>query len=352
MIDCLIIEPSNSGHSYFYVQLLAEELRRQGKSFKIALNIGANQTEEFKLALACFNHESVLEIADFRLGSISSLAEFLGAERVIVPGGDSFAYQIFKGGKWRSKAKLNLLIMREFSQRGNWFYWKIGTLIKAVILGRVRKVPRVNVFLLKPTFWNGHSRFSTIRDPLVTQEGHTRERLANVNLGTYSENYVFGVFGAITDRKNVPLIIRAAQEMRINGFDIVIAGKIEAAVLEEINIKVATFSRAGCRISVTDRLLDDDELRNAIASVDCVVVAHSNEGPSGIMSLALSLGTRVLAAGARTLKSDLVATEKPHLWSRLSMSGIRDNMERAMENPRPKMMQPPSVEDFTGGLIS
>lgn len=79
-----------------------------------------------------------------------------------------------------------------------------------------------------------------------------------------------------------------------------------------------------------------------------MVVAHSNEGPSGILGKAACLGARVVAAGARNLERDVRVLGSAGCWVPLEVSELSRAFAHAMDSPRPASSIAASTEDFTG----
>ena len=102
---------------------------------------------------------------------------------------------------------------------------------------------------------------------------------------------------------------------------------------------------------VKDRLLSDLELDAAIRRVDCVVLAHSNEGPSGLFGKAAAAGTRIVAAGAASLRADAGAIPEVAAWSPLDVVGLGAELDLARRKPRPDPIQGLSATDFCTALL-
>ncbi len=122
--------------------------------------------------------------------------------------------------------------------------------------------------------------------------------------------YWFGIIGAIDERKNVSLVMAAAQGLPPGQVGLLVAGRFSDATRESLREFGAELP-GGVRL--VDRVLTDEELDAAVAAVDCVVLAHSNEGPSGLFGKAVRAGTRILGAGAQSLRRD--CEERPGMRS-------------------------------------
>jgi hypothetical protein len=104
-------------------------------------------------------------------------------------------------------------------------------------------------------------------------------------------------------------------------------------------------------VVVVDRMLEDVELDSAIAAVDCVVLAHSNEGPSGIFGKAVMSGTRLIASGASSLRQDAQAVATHATWTPLSADAIARAMGDAAAADRPAAVPDMGTARFTSALL-
>jgi glycosyltransferase involved in cell wall biosynthesis len=132
-----------------------------------------------------------------------------------------------------------------------------------------------------------------------------------------------GVFGAVTARKNIDMIIDAIENDP--KFGLLIAGSIDEGAYTSLE-KLEILREKG-RLVVFDGGLDEESLDSAIAAVDIVVAAHSNEGPSGIVAKGAFLGKPLVLGGAKSLKRDARQLGAQAVWTKLSAPAIHSALE-------------------------
>jgi hypothetical protein len=107
---------------------------------------------------------------------------------------------------------------------------------------------------------------------------------------------------------------------------LLVAGMVDSEVLAQLEADNDDLKRAGHKIVIVNRLLTDAEIDCAVAASDVVVVAHSNEGPSGLLLKSKAIGTTVFAAGALSLRQDLISMGRGNdRWCELNaeaMAGV------------------------------
>ncbi|WP_157557028.1 glycosyltransferase [Microbacterium laevaniformans] len=157
-----------------------------------------------------------------------------------------------------------------------------------------------------------------------------------------------GVVGGVGRRKNVDLVARALEALGPN-YGLVLAGAAEG---DESEIFEWT---AGAVANGTSLIRIPGSIPNArfdaiIRALDCVVIAHSNEGPSGVFAKALSAGVPVVSAGARSLRRDADRAGERASWVPLEATRIAGAIE--LQSTLAKL--PPrsdSVEMFTRRIL-
>jgi glycosyltransferase involved in cell wall biosynthesis len=187
------------------------------------------------------------------------------------------------------------------------------------------------------------------RDPALCS-AHSRNRAAiRAELGLPAARPLVGVFGALSARKNVPLIAAAIKR---SGTDagLVLAGAVEPAVHDWL----AGLDAVGrARVHVRDGFLPDDLLDRYVAAVDVVPLALTNNGPSGIMGKALAAGVPVVTAGSRVRAREVAATGGG-CAAALTADGIGAAIRRLLAAdaaPSRGTVPPATVEEFTAALL-
>ena len=129
-----------------------------------------------------------------------------------------------------------------------------------------------------------------------------------------------------------------------------IAGSIDAQVSEAIAPLLAKFAAVGGQVLHLSGILTDAEFDGAISAVDCVVVAHSNEGPSGVVLKAAASGRRLILAGARSLKRDATYLGEQAMWSTLDAEALNQAIRQAKWLPEPRSTVKLGTEGFLAAL--
>lgn len=114
-----------------------------------------------------------------------------------------------------------------------------------------------------------------------------------------------GVFGHVTKRKNLDLVAEAVANCGAKQYGLLVAGVISDEERARCSASLKRLTDQGGEVVFDSRLLSDEELDSAIASVDVVAIAHTSEGPSGIFGKAIASGVGVAAAGATSLREDV-----------------------------------------------
>lgn len=173
----------------------------------------------------------------------------------------------------------------------------------------------------------------------------------SLSWGLDPETYWFGIVGAVSERKNLPLVVDALANLQGGKVGLVIGGQIAPNVRGEIPKLTGRLTLGNVAVVIHDRLLDDVELDSLICAVDCVVLAHSNEGSSGVMGKAVAVGTRIAAAGARSLKVDCGEAPRSAGWSHLTETDLKHLLDRCSRLEAPTPLLGPSSRDFVSALL-
>lgn len=346
----LIVEPNPTGHRLFYVRLIARAAHSRGDHVAIVLGrevdldaerIHLGQLPE-GVAILRSPAGSIVELAD--------LAARLDVDIVVVPDGDRLALQLATRLRWSATAQLNLLVMRESAQPSSLaFMTKIKSFIRTTAFSRVAAMRQVRLVILKSAAWHGKSRFRVAIDPvqLTLTPGAAADFRRRHKVD--GDRYWFGVVGAISSRKNLPLIMEAL-ESHTRSSGLIVAGQLDDDVSPEVRRKLIALAERGLAV-VVDKLLTDEELDAAVAATDCIVLAHSNEGPSGLLGKAAAIGTRIVAAGAESLRIDLQALPALGEWVPLNVQALSSAFDRAASLPAPSSALDESSEAFTMAML-
>lgn len=156
-----------------------------------------------------------------------------------------------------------------------------------------------------------------------------------------------GVLGHVSPRKNLDLVLEAAR-LAGRSYGVLVAGRVEPGEWERCAEALERFVAAGNRLLVLDRLLTDAELDACVARVDALVLAHSSEGPSGMLGKAVALGTPVVTAGAQSLRAE---TARLHggSWAQLRAPDIAAAILATAERAAPVALA--GSADFAHALL-
>jgi glycosyltransferase involved in cell wall biosynthesis len=158
------------------------------------------------------------------------------------------------------------------------------------------------------------------------------------------------VFGVMSMRKNAPLVLDAVLAGSSDA-DLVIAGLVKPDVAEWLaGLDAATRTR----VVVRDGFLANDVLDRYVAAVDVVVIALTNNGPSGIMGKALAAGVPVVSAGSQVRARELAATGGGEP-AELTVADLAATIDRVLATDpgrtRPSRVPPATGAGFAAVLL-
>jgi glycosyltransferase involved in cell wall biosynthesis len=220
------------------------------------------------------------------------------------------------------------------------------TLAKHALFLLANLRPRVEVRILKSGQWRGVSMLPVVRDP-VTLTIHGSERIELPG----GERFWFGIVGRVGHRKNLPVVAAAIASLNQNDVGLVVAGQIEAGVLDLAEPHLERIRGNGGQVEIINRQLSESEMDQIVVDLDCVVLAHSNEGASGILGKAVAAGTRIVAAGASTLRADCRRIGPGAEWVQIREHLLAKALGRAMSTVPPQASHLASPEEFTAGML-
>lgn len=353
----LLIEQLGTGHRLFYLRLLAEAELAGGHEVTVAMPEAVRSLPEFRIHMSHL-HERIefLFIESLDLESIAQAAISCCASLTVVPDGDSTAYRLSRVGRWTGPGCIAVLVMREFAQPSrSATFTAARTIMKRILLTRVSQVKNVELRILKSATWSGHSRFRTTPDPVVLSASDAQAEELRRSWDVEADTYWFGMMGYITDRKN-PILI--AQALRLassihpeSRLGLIVAGQVQPALKAELSLLFDSLAAAGVKVRVRDEALEDHELDGAVRLADCLVLAHSNEGPSGLLGKSAAAGTRVIASGASSLRSDIGSLGHGAHWCKLTVEDVAQAMGSALTQSAPLPSQVAGPTEFANSLL-
>lgn len=345
----LIVEDNPDGHRLYYVSLLASVAAASGDSVTIGTTKEAVASPEWLVHIAPMSNQvGVVFLDDYSLSSIGATAQTLHIDHVVVPDGDSVVYELSRGKRWAGHGTITVLIMREKGQQTAVPGVALLTsMAKTALFLSASVRPKVDVRILKSATWRGFSMLPVSRDPVTLTPAVLGKRATLLPC----EAFWFGVVGKVGHRKNLPLVAAAIASLGRGDVGLIVAGQVDQGVIERARPHIDQIRRNGGAVQIVDRLLGDSEIDHLVADLDCVVLAHSNDGPSGILGKAVAAGTRVVAAGASTLKSDCRHIGSGAQWVALRPEPISKALARALEIPRPRPRLLASPTEFASELL-
>jgi hypothetical protein len=111
------------------------------------------------------------------------------------------------------------------------------------------------------------------------------------------------------------------------------------------------FCSSGAELMIEDGMLSDESLDDAIAMSDCIIVAHTNEGPSGLLGKAAAAGTRVLAAGATTLRKDCMILGDSATWVPLDLQAMTRAVDETFRSAPASVTPTATPSEFCCALL-
>ncbi|MFZ7086696.1 glycosyltransferase [Curtobacterium sp. RRHDQ10] len=309
--------------------LLAREALSDGDDVTLLTRSEARSAPQWDfLRTALKEGLKVVDESDFSSANIGAIADRLGCDVVTVPDADRFVLTLFGPRRWRGRALLVCLIMRSVSQpRRSQLLTRSITMIRRSIFWAAGRAGRVRVVFLRSALVppdDERGRWAVDPIEFVATRQHAARYREAVGIGPAKR--VFAVVGALDERKNVPLIVEALAGANLPDLVLLLAGRIADSARSSIDASVRSGRAEGLEIVVDDRVLPDADLDSAVLAADCLVLAYSNEGPSGILGKAMVAGIPVIAAGAQSLRRDSQLRPTLMKWVPLTATALRESI--------------------------
>ncbi|WP_149361179.1 glycosyltransferase [Lolliginicoccus suaedae] len=344
----LLVERTHHGHRLMYIALLATAAHEQGGRATVLLHPDAPASTEYRIHLA-----PIEDTIDVVTDPAITVAGILGAarehrcDRIVVPDADTLLPGFLRHGWRRLPVPATLLVMRPGSQGGA--RSTVASVVKRTIMAVLRKRPGTAIYTLASALRPAGAH--EVSDPAIIDASDTAIADLRALAGLDNDRFWFGVIGAITGRKNVDLVLDALAHLDHRRTGLLIAGRISSDIADSLARAITTARESGARVAVVDDFLENEQVDAAVAAVDCVVLAHSNEGSSGILSKATRAGTRVLAAGARSLRDDVAIIGTGARWCPLDVESLRATMAAMLDEPAPPILDSDGARDFRDKLL-
>lgn len=297
LISVLEVEPS--GHRLHYLRHLVEAAGPH--RCVILTSDDAARSEEYATHTAELDARTVvLPSGGPRRAVLDSAVEqaiSVGSSRLIIPDGDLYLLPVLElmVRRPRLPLEIRILLMRTATVGGPGPL-RPATIVKPVLVQLLRPFRQVQVLFLTDalgvvTRRRGFVGVRGLRDPVLRTEEAANER-PEWFPPTDPDTTLVGVFGVISVRKNLPLLVEALASMP----DVVllVGGRVDPDVATFLDSDdVRTLIAAG-RVVVVNRLLSSAEFGAALAWVDIAAVLHDNDAPSGILAEACIRNTPVV----------------------------------------------------------
>ena len=332
-----VLEADPSGHRLHYVRHLVEAAG-PGRCVVFISGTAAHSEEYRTHADAIRASTQILGPADTPralLKAAVSRARALGARTLILPDGDQYLLPLLPllmREPWL-RLEVRLLLMRTTTVGGP-ERLRLATLVKPVLVRLVRVFPRVRVLFLTDalgvvTRRRGFPGIPAVHDPVPPPREPCRERptwLPRTEPGTTT----VGVFGVVSPRKNLPLLVAATAWLP--DVTLVVGGRLEPEVSAFLETNRAALELAATRrLVVVDRLLGAEEFAAALAGVDVVAVLHDNDAPSGILAEACVRHTPVLVPSGGWL-AQVAGSTGVGVATPMTVSGVTEGIRELVQN--------------------
>jgi len=344
----VVFEPNPRGHRLYYVRLLLEALFQSGSAPEVLTRRGVESEPQWALHLGEMNVPVRYIDAQSSLAELSQYSEDHDIDLLVVPDADRLLIDAALG-RWHARGHVSLLAMRPDSQHGHNFRAAAWGLTKRLLIFAADHRARVRAAALKSALTPQRRPIRWVSDPVTLACSLDDVRSCRATLNADETHFWVGVFGAVTPRKNLHLIAEAA--LRVPGVALLVAGSVDDEAQRLAEEPLRRLSDSGRPVVLRTEALRDEEFDTLISSMDCVAVAHSNEGSSGIVGKAFAASRPLVLAGAQSLKADAAAIGEFAAWSPLDTDAIARNIERFASMPRPDITLRSNTDDFVKGLL-
>jgi glycosyltransferase involved in cell wall biosynthesis len=309
----VVVEPNPSGHRFQYVRHLVQ----YEPDSVVLTSVGATSTPEFASYLGDVPVE-VLErysqpeppTAEM-VAVVATLARERPVDTVVVMDADQSlkrwwleAPRAFR--RLPSKPRVIFLLTRYPARvtAGDRLGW-LHRVSKASLseLAQTRGVLARTVSLAGRDDPSPGRLVHRVPDPAICEASAADRPALREKLELPADDVLVGILGAISDRKNVPMVASAVASVGGN-VRLLLAGQLEPDVATWL---VRQPESVRSRLIVRGEYLTNEKLDSYVAACDIVSIAQDNNGPSGIMGKALAAGVPVLTAGSVVRARELAA---------------------------------------------
>lgn len=342
----VIVEPNHSGHHLYFVSLMLKHFREAHSEFKVHLvtTFEALNSPEFKMQLSSgLFTVTTVDRKPKSLAELQSMAVVRNASAVYLPYGDPWLIQLWKG-EWTLQVACNSLVIRCDPQVKRIPGLALtASIVKKMLMLSANFRQHSNVLGLTSSLQRRYFPVSWIEDPVTFQFDVTTLSLLKKRMSDLNPKIWIGVYGHITSRKNLDLILQVT--LANYNWGMIIAGKIDDDVFSKCKEMLADLDKQA-RLIMETGPTNDSEFNAYIRASDFVAIAHSNEGPSGVLMKAIFLGRRVLTAGAKTLKKEARKAGPGVIWTELNVNAIAAGFSQLIHQEANLQIVPPEPGRF------
>lgn len=323
----LIVEDDPNGHRLVYVRHLVEHASAAGAVPIAVVTPKVRAAEQWRMHLEPLQDRMEIHVVDTTdLADLVQVTAALDAEHTIVADGDHLAMRLGAVGRWKGSGTLTALLMRDpADETPGSSKRRVVTAGKSALLRRARRVGRVHVVGLRSALARPSGAEEVALDPIERHAADDDVDRIRAEWKLGGDRFWFGVVGAVTARKNLPLVAEALETVCAAGggdaVGLLVAGSCEDGVLRDADPRFQRLRALGAEVVVVNRVLGAVDIDAAARVVDCLVAAHSNEGPSAVVARAGLHGVRVVAAGAHSLARDVERLPVAS-WTELDSSAL------------------------------
>ena len=349
----LLVELGGQGHRFYYVRLLAEEALNRGAEVTVLTQADPVTRDHLETHLGgLLGRVDVVELPTPGWSDVESFAREWNPDLTVVPEADPYVLRLARSG-WRGRGELSLLIMRaRVPSAGTPWRSAVANIAKSVAVTAMTFMPRIRFRVLRGQTWTRGGWWPSVNDPatLLCSAEDVAELRNTWAMDT--DRYWVGVLGAVTENKNLPLVVEAVADVaRDRPVGLLVAGRVAPAIQPRLTEFARSLADAGVVFVVQDRLLTDIELDSAVAAIDCMALAYSHNGPSGTFGKALLAGTRVVAAGSPALRRDCELAPEISTWVPLTVPAFVGALRETMEAPSPEPVAVPGPAEYAAALL-
>lgn len=348
----LIVERDGTGHRLYLVRVLAQHALAQGRPVTVALSADAKVDRFLTAHLGPLTDQiSIVRMPEASWAAAVDVARELRPALSVVPDADNSLVPLLLSGGWRGPGELSLLVMRPTVTRTGSLPRHVAIrILKALVMTAVSLLPRIRMRVLRSGLDRARrSRWKPAYDPVSPPAAAGQIADLRSRWGLDADRYWFGILGAVTANKNVPLVVSALEGLPQSG--LLIAGGIEATVRDELETLVPRLAASGVKVIVRDEIVPDHDFDAAMGAIDALVLAYVHNGPSGTLAKALAAGTRVVGAGSPALKRDAVLAGAGITWCPLDRDALRSDLLRAVTDGEVTARMIATEHEFAAILI-